>query len=155
MLALENESLLFFFSCRNLKSLTGREVREWSSMLWTWCDGLLLVQGGMLQGKSCSAGLSPRYWSLSRTAAPRSGKSPSVMPPSVFQRVGSQWLNWAGHWQANWWEKKGEEKEGRERAGKGQQPRKEKAAFIKDCSDSREVPLRLFYENCEGKGLEK
>lgn len=88
---------------------------------------------------------SPKIWK----------KNPSVMPPSVFQRVGSQWLNWAGHWQANWWEKKGEEKEGRERARKGQQPRKEKAAFIKDCSDSREVPLRLFYENCEGKGLEK
>lgn len=70
---------VFFLFCRNLKSLTGREVREWGSTLWTWHDGLPLVQG---RDTACSAGLSPRYWSLSRRATPRSGKT-SICDASI------------------------------------------------------------------------
>lgn len=69
MLALENESFLFFpFLTETWKAWQGREAKEWGNTLWRW---YATCSGG---GYGRSAGLSPRYWSLSRRATPRSGK---------------------------------------------------------------------------------
>lgn len=144
----------FFLFLQKLEKLDREIGEEWGSTLWTWRDGLLLVQG---KGTACSAGLSPRYWSLSR-ATPRSGKT-SICDASI-------------HFSKSWipvtqlsWSLAGElvEKErgriGREGESKERTPTWErKGSFYKG-----QLWPALTLEKClwgcsmktEGKGLEK